>query len=81
MRKLLSLLPLALLFSAGGCVAITGCDEDVQTFESTYDSGFYDVYATTILKQWQDKGYDCKAEGIYGSSSRIGTKWTCTGCP
>lgn len=67
--------------SVSGCDSITGCDEDVQRFEATYDGGFYEFYETTILKRWRDRGYDCDAEGIYGSSNRIGTKWTCTGCP
>lgn len=78
-RALFAGLLLTLLTGPTGCDSITGCDEDVQRFEATYDGFLYDFWVEHAAS-WEEKGYDCTEEGIYGSSSRIGTKWVCTGC-
>lgn len=80
MRTTLALLAV-LLVGGTGCDSLAGCDEDVQRFEATYDDTFYDFYRDTILPRWEEQGYDCDSEPLRNAfGTRIGTRWTCTGC-
>ena len=79
-RNASRLLIAILLVGLAGCDSLSGCDEDTRIFEGLYD-GFHDSYRDIIVPAWEERGYDCVSESIRNAfGTRIGTKWTCTGC-